>query len=177
MFLLLWYCQHSVTVINSIITINQQHLFKTDCLFPCLTSCNWVFTSSSTNWFSSYSCVFHGLLGQAVREASLMWQHKNRKAVVWLDECSVAFMEWVSKRIVQRDSQLGICLCQSSVCDWGSFTLATGCDWQLGQRAVGSFLICFFTRGVLWDLEFMLQYISRIAYGSNVDEKQTQAII
>lgn len=32
----------------------------------------------------------------------------------------------------------------------------------------------FTTGGVLWDLEFMLQYISRTAYGCNEDEKQTE---
>lgn len=32
----------------------------------------------------------------------------------------------------------------------------------------------FSTRGVLWDLEFMLQYISRTAYDCNEDEKKTE---
>lgn len=94
---------------------------------------------------------------------------------MWLDEESVLSMEWVTKRIVPYDSQLGICLCQSSVCNWDSCCAAqTGCDWQLGQRAFGSILVFVLARDVPGDLKFMLQYISRTAYGCNEDEKQTE---
>lgn len=45
-------------------------------------------------------------------------------------------------------------------------------SWAEGPLAPSWFL--FLAGGVLWDLEFMLQYISRTAYGCNEDEKQTE---
>lgn len=65
-------------------------------------------------------------------------------------------------------------VCAKVVSATETHVLQTGCDWQPGQRAFGSFLIFFLTRGVPWDLEFMLQYISRAAYGCNEDGKQTE---
>lgn len=45
-------------------------------------------------------------------------------------------------------------------------------SWAEGPLAPSWFF--FLAGGVLWDLEFMLQYISRTAYGCNEDEKQTE---
>lgn len=90
---------------------------------------------------------------------------KQGKVVLWLDEC------WVVERIERHDSQRGVCVSQSSVSDWGYCSTR---DWQLGQGPLAPSWFLFLAGGVLWDLEFMLQYISRTAYGCNEDEKQTE---
>lgn len=73
-----------------------------------------------------------------ILNVTTQWQEGS---CVWLVEWDVLSMEWVTKCIAPCDSQPGICLCQSNVCNRDTCTSSTPDGTWLTVRPKGLWLL------------------------------------